>query len=355
MANIKNKFSQPLSTEFTPKDLVVDIKNGHLYYKSNLGVHKLVGDNLSTDTEEGDIWQSGASDALYYNGGNVGIGTTTPGETLEIVGNISASGNIHVSSISASGDIHGSMFISSGSSNDEGGQLTLLPKSGGDYTYHIDNYQENFRIFAQSASQADVRFHMSSSGNVGIGATPSEYKFYVQDSNSSGEMIKFENTSTNSNARILDLKFGAAAPDGLNRYINFRKGNNGVVGFISGDGSGVSFDETSDIRLKKEISPTKYGIGNLMGIEIVEYKYKDNNNFRTGIIAQQAIDYYPPAVKDYEEYNIEQELTPEDKEYEYMTVAYQKYIPLLMKSVQDSHTKILELEEKIKKLENGSI
>ena len=90
-----------------------------------------------------------------------------------------------------------------------------------------------------------------------------------------------------------------------------------------------------------------------MGIEIVEYKYKNSNNFRTGIIAQQAIDYYPPAVKDYEEYNIEQELTPEDKEYEYMTVAYQKYIPLLMKSLQDSYTQITELEKRIKKLENG--
>jgi hypothetical protein len=91
MANIKNKYSSPLSTEFTPKDLVVDIKNGHLYYKSNLGVHKLVGDNLSTNTEEGDIWQSGVSNIISYTKGNVGIGTTTPGEALEVYGVISSS------------------------------------------------------------------------------------------------------------------------------------------------------------------------------------------------------------------------------------------------------------------------
>jgi len=80
MANIKNKFTQPLSTEFSPKDLVVDIKNGHLYYKSNLGVHKLVGDNLSTDTE---------NERGYFTAG------------IEVVGSISSSGTIFTDTISS--------------------------------------------------------------------------------------------------------------------------------------------------------------------------------------------------------------------------------------------------------------
>ena len=193
-----------------------------------------------------------------------------------------------------------------------------------------------------------------SNGFIGINEPNPAERLSVKDGNPSGEMVKFFNSSSNSAARVLDMKVGATTPGALNRYINFRKGNDSVVGFISGDGSGgVTFDESSDIRLKKEISPTKYGIGNLLGIEIVEYKYKDSNGFRTGIIAQQAINHFPQAVFDYEEYNIEQGLTPGDEGFEYMTVAYLKYIPLLIKSVQDSHTKILELEEKIKKLENG--
>ena len=52
MANkIKNKFTHPKSTEFTPKDLIIDVKNGHLYYKSNSTVYRVVGQSSSTKGE----------------------------------------------------------------------------------------------------------------------------------------------------------------------------------------------------------------------------------------------------------------------------------------------------------------
>lgn len=45
---------------------------------------------LSTQQIPGgsNLWQTGSNGAIYYNGGNVGIGTINPGEKLEISGNI---------------------------------------------------------------------------------------------------------------------------------------------------------------------------------------------------------------------------------------------------------------------------
>ena len=49
---IKTKNRDPKSTDFRNDDIIINVKNGTLFYKSNNGVFRIQGDNLETsDTE----------------------------------------------------------------------------------------------------------------------------------------------------------------------------------------------------------------------------------------------------------------------------------------------------------------
>ena len=68
MANkIFNKFKEPRYAEFSRKDLVIDIKLGILYYKSNLGVHRMASELVS------DTFGATDTDIVINNVYNVGI------------------------------------------------------------------------------------------------------------------------------------------------------------------------------------------------------------------------------------------------------------------------------------------
>jgi len=69
---IKNKYTAPKSTEFTPKDLVVDVKNGRLYYKSNYAVYEIRGTIFSATTNIDESTQLGDSqntEIIFNNNG----------------------------------------------------------------------------------------------------------------------------------------------------------------------------------------------------------------------------------------------------------------------------------------------
>jgi hypothetical protein len=82
---IRTKNKDPKSTEFSPNDIVINTKDGVLFYKSDTGLFKVQGDNINTSVTES------ASTTSIPDG--------TISSSLQNLGNITGS------NISASGDI----------------------------------------------------------------------------------------------------------------------------------------------------------------------------------------------------------------------------------------------------------
>ena len=74
---IKIKNRDPKSTDFSSRDIIINVNEGSLFYKSNNHVFKVIGDNLSTDKIE--IGGSATGDMIYSINKNVLI-ESQPGD-----------------------------------------------------------------------------------------------------------------------------------------------------------------------------------------------------------------------------------------------------------------------------------
>jgi len=118
---IKNKYKTPKSTEFTTKDLVIDVKKGVLFYKSNYGIYKVksslaselsvgadtgstIGEAIDThvmiNTEgttsgSGNFTYDDSTNLVYIN--NAQITTVNiDGGTLDGISSLTADGNLDI-------------------------------------------------------------------------------------------------------------------------------------------------------------------------------------------------------------------------------------------------------------------
>ncbi|MEI2420684.1 tail fiber domain-containing protein, partial [Arthrospira platensis SPKY2] len=66
----------------------------------------------------------------------------------------------------------------------------------------------------------------------------------------------------------------------------------------------------------------------------------------TGLIAQEVQQYYPEAVEVVEKDNTDDEEINNQK-IDYLTILYEKLVPLLVKSIQELSMKVNELEKKL--------
>jgi hypothetical protein len=117
---------------------------------------------------------------------------------------------------------------------------------------------------------------------------------------------------------------------------------NGTQGTITCDVSGVTYNTTSDRRLKDNIQPISDATDKLMDMKPVTHTWIDNPDEPQvhGFIAQEMQEVVPEAVSGDAESD------------EMMSMDYGRITPVIVAALQDALNEIKELKERISELEN---
>ena len=317
------------------------------------------------DVDTGIFWPAANSLSVTTGGtermridssGNVGIGTTSPG-------------NFQLN-INGSGDGGRQLKVEGPSVN---GLMRFSNSTSQDYSIGINS--TSFIIYDDTAD--DYRVVVDSSGKVGIGVTNPLMNLHLSDSgdtgiqitkdgsvasriktvsgalaigvdgangdtermriNSSGNLLvgttagsfSAKLTVENSSSYTFESRRTGTGSEG---HVVFRNAN-GAVGSIFTNGSTTSYNESSDQRLKENIADADDAGSKVDAIQVRKFDWiADGSHQDYGMIAQELQTVAPEAV------------TGDADSDEMMAVDYSKLVPMLVKEIQSLRARVQQLE-----------
>ena len=293
---------------------------------------------------------------LNPNGGNVGIGTSSPSSLLHLKGSTSkitledsdvagatciiqggGAGNLTLAAdpdnAVASSYITFQVDASEAMRIDSSG--TLIHKAAA--IFNEDGGNSDFRV--ESDSESGALMVDANTNEVLVGKTSGDgtTRGSIFNFNGTGRFYQFmtDATATSTNA-IMYLN--RQSSDGVSVY--FRRANS-PVGNISVTTSGTTYNTTSDRRLKDNIESITDGTEKLMAMNPVTHTWKNVPDAPAvhGFIAQEMMNVVPEAVSG----------DPEGEEM--MSMDYGRITPVLVAALQDAIKEITALKERLSELE----
>ena len=288
----------------------------------------------------GDLQGVGTNELMRIQpNGNVGIGTTNPGYKLQLNTTAQTIDGFQV----VGSDGHYAVLRASASIN-ANNNLVLAGDAGIVYSSGTIG-TGGFTITPWASATSGIR--LDANGNVGIGSTSPSTILDVYTSSSGGWAGYFKNVANTSTTNGIVILAGSQTTAGSSMVYFQRNGDAANIGSISQNtASTVSYNTTSDRRLKENISGSASGLDLLARIRVRDYNYITDPAKQTqqGFIAQELYDIYPQAVT----------VGGEDPKTHPWQVDYGKLTPLLVKSVQELQAENDQLKARVDKAEADS-
>ena len=242
--------------------------------------------------------------------GNVGIGTTSPTQALDVKGSVSVG-----TDSSAFIDLQrptANYIIANKSGT---GRLHLT--AGADLRFHTGQADGDF--------SQNERMRIDSSGNLLVGQTST-----ANYETAAGHHFRPNGFVTHTRDSGTIMVMNRLTNDGPT--IDFRRDNT-TVGTISVTSSATAYNTSSDERLKENIQDAEDAGSKIDAIQVRQFDWKSDGSHQDyGVIAQELLEVAPEAV------------TEGETEDDMMSVDYSKLVPTLIKEIQTLRNRVAQLE-----------
>jgi hypothetical protein len=301
------------------------------YVGTGLGWYAFSRDNANnSDAYDGGISYDGSRNLMFHtnagsermrinSSGNVGIGTSSPSAALEI---------------GSTTTIAGARLTTSAGSDSE---IEFINTNSGNHTWAIGQDFSNSNAFTIAYANA-------------VGASLSSNSKVVIDS--SGNVL-VGTTSTTPNPGVALQPIGNVGIGNSNgnsgaSFLEFRRNATQVGGVTQSGTTGVSYNTSSDHRLKENVTDVTDGITRVKQLEPKRFNFiADPDRTVDGFLAHQAQAVVPEAVTGtYNEVD-------DDGNAVMQGIDQSKLVPLLTAALKESIAKIEALEARVTALEGN--